>query len=167
MTEGVQQKSPARRLLSILAVFVTGAVAGLWFGRWENRVRQKAAGLLGEARFVEIMSEDWDQINEYWDSKPEVARAFLERQLRAHERLLQSVKTSSGNYALFTEDSVNKDMAFIHIKLAILCQRLNEPDCVSEHVTKATSLTNMSSNQVYAAMAKFQGTNKVQSLISE
>jgi hypothetical protein len=116
---------------------------------------------MGEARFIEIMSEDLDRVNQYWDSKPEVARALLERQLRAHERLLQSVKTYSGNYALFTEDHVNKDMAFIHVKLAVLCQRLNEPDCVSEHATKAMALMNMSSNQVYAAMASFEETNRV------
>ncbi len=75
-------------------VFVIGLVAGLWIGGWENRVTQKVAGLLSEGRFIEAMSEDLDQIDHYWMSKPEVARALLERLLRAHERLLQATKQS-------------------------------------------------------------------------
>jgi hypothetical protein len=157
-------EEPKRRqssTLLIILVFIVGVALGLGIGRWENRVRQNAAGLLGEARFGEVMSEDWDQINKCWDSKPEAARALLERQLRAHERLLQSLKSSSAYDGLFTKDYIDKSMAFIHVKLAILCQRLNDPGCVTEHVAKATELMNMSSSQVYAAMAKLDPTNRV------
>jgi hypothetical protein len=167
MSEKAKPRPFRERVTLVAAGFAVGLAIGLWIGHWENQVKQEAAKVLGETRFIEVMSEDLDRINQYWDSKPEVARALLERQLRAHERLLQSVKTYSGNYALFTEDRVSKDMAFIHVKLAVLCQRLNEPDCVSEHVTKATTLMNVSSNQVYAAMAKFEGTNNVSSRISK
>jgi len=153
-------------ILPFLAI-VMGGWIGFWISHLENQVRQRAAGLLGEARFIEVMSEDWDQIYQYWDPKPEVARALLERLLRAHERLLQSVKNSSTYHGLLTEENINKDMAIMHVRLASLCKRLNQPDCISEHVNKAMGLMNASSNQVYAAMARFEGTNGVHSLTSK
>jgi hypothetical protein len=166
MTEGPKRRSIRQYSVVILAVFVAGVLVGLWIGRWENRVRQEAAGVLSEGRFIEVMGEDLDQINRYWDSKPEAARALLERLLRAHERLLQSVKRSGYNGVL-TETNINKDMGFIHIRLAVLCRRLNEPDSVSEHAQKAMELMDISSNQVYDTIARLEATNTVHSMAPE
>lgn len=102
------------------------------------------------------MSEERNQINRYWDSKPEVARALLERDLRAHERLLQTSKQFKLHPVVLTEDVLRQDIGLIHVMLASLCRRINQPDCVSEHLNEAMRLRNASSNEIWAAIARLE-----------
>src|SRR5437867_3235897 len=113
-----------RRSILVFAALAIGVLAGLGIGRWENRVAQRAVSLLSEMRYAEAMSEESDQINRYWDSKPEVAQALLERELRSHERLLQTTKQFKIPRSLLTEEALVTDMALMHVRLASLCQRM-------------------------------------------
>jgi hypothetical protein len=144
----------------ILLALIIGLWVGYGFCRWENRVALKAAVVLNEGRFLEGMSEEYDEINRYWDSKPEVARALLERELRANKRLLETTGRSSIPPAILTEDAIRKDMGMMHIRVAILCRRMNQPDCVSEHLNEAMQLARWSSNDVWTSMDKLEEADK-------
>ena len=153
---------PRCPIIVALALVMGGAV-GLAMGRWENRVARRAAGYLSEAKHIEAMSEEWDQINRYWDSKPEVAEALLERELRDYERLLQMTRQFKIPRAILTEDVLLREIGLVHMRLAGLCQRMNHPDCVSRHVNEVMQLRHISSNEVWAAITKLEKTAKAPS----
>ncbi|HXI85730.1 MAG TPA: hypothetical protein VNL17_16750 [Verrucomicrobiae bacterium] len=154
---------PLKKRVSFAPILL-GLIIGLWVGygfcSWKNSQARKAAVVLNEGRFLEGMSEEYDEINRYWDSKPEVARALLEHELRAHKRLLETTRRSSIPPAILTEDVIRKDMGMMHIRVAILCRRMHQPDCVSENLIEAMQLTHWSSNDVWTSMDKLEDSGK-------
>jgi hypothetical protein len=163
MTEQLKKRASFAPVL--LALFV-GLCVGYWFCRWENGLARKAAGILSEAKYVEAMSQEWEQTQKYWDSEPEAGRALLERSLRTEQRLLESRNNSAEQDFLLSSKVVSNDMALIHVRLAVLCQRTHQPDCVSEHVNEAMRLTHRSSNDVWTFMAKLEDADKKHRQIS-
>jgi hypothetical protein len=160
MTEQPKQIPSSNVLTAALLAFVAGGAIGFGISRWQINIARNAATAISEVKWVNAMSEEMKHIQGFWDSKPEVARALLERQLRAEERMLQSERAFGRRRFLLTEDTMLRDMGIMHMRLAILCHKTNEPDCVSQHVNEAARLMNISSNEVWAAMAKFEETDR-------
>jgi hypothetical protein len=164
MSEETKQIPSSNVRTVALLAFIAGIAAGFGMYRWQSNIARDAARAVSEERWLVAESEEWKQIQDYWDSKPEIARALLERQLRADERLLQTVKGYDGRRFVLNEENTLKDMGLLHMRLAILCRKMNEPNCVSQNVNEAARLTNASSNEVLAAMAKLEQTDRAHRL---
>jgi hypothetical protein len=163
--------------IGLLLGIIVGIIIGFWIGQRENAAilsrqisidaqKQMSHHFNGEMRYMEMMSEEWDHTNSYWDSKPEIARALLERDLRTEQKVLDAFKRvaisnelGDGRSKDILVEQQLKEISTTHMRIALLCQKLNDAGCVAHHVAEVMRLQNSPSNEVYAAMTKLEASD--------